>query len=291
MYKIMFTINSVSGNMKENNDILFVLVICECTVEQSTAFRTLIAPHSEAIANTFVYDNSRLSQTTSYKVAEYVHDTANSGLSKAYNEACKFALSNGYKWMLIMDQDTEFPDNALEQYIMASTLGYDMIVPRHQVASELFLSPTPYRMKSSDLQKHAPTGEVDFKDCAPINSGILLTVESFIKVGGYEEAVWLDFSDICFIERYKKYYHSFYVMPKVTCIQAFSSLEQDKSKIYKRFCIYLECARNFPRTTIFDSLSLLITTLRPTLSRTVKERTMTYLKAYIKIYVLGHKRR
>lgn len=276
------------NNEKEN--ILYVLVICGCTVEKSEAFSTLIEPHVDDIGNTFVYDNSPQIQNTKYKVAAYVHDTNNSGLGKAYNEACKFAVEHGYKWLLLMDQDTIFPDGSLAYYkAAAASIQTDMIVPRHKVKNDMYVSPTPYRMKTSNLHKQSPTGFVYFKDCAPINSGMMLTVDSFRKAGGYEESVWLDFSDICFIEKYKNHYKSFYVMPEVTCLQSFSGLDYDPVKIYKRFCIYLECARNFPKTTMSDAISLLITTLRPTLSRTFKEHTMKYIKAYWSIYVSGKK--
>ena len=47
---------------------------------------------------------------------------------------------------------------------------------------------------------------------------------------------------------------------------------------------YLECARNFPRHSFADSIILAIATLRPTLSRTIKERTLRYIKAFFEIY-------
>lgn len=273
--------------MKENNKILYVLVIFGCTVEQSRSFQTLIAHHKDEVCNTFIYDNSPIVQTTGYKVAAYVHDISNSGLGKAYNEACNFAIANGYEWLLLLDQDTNFPYNALQYYKKAISVKSEMIVPRHKVSNGFYLSPTPYKMKTSKLQIQAPVGLVNFKDYAPINSGMMVTAKSFMKVGGYDETVWLDMSDICFIEKYKKYYSSFYVMPEVICQQAFSGFDVNPQKIFKRFCIYLECSRNFPRSTFVDTLSLLITTLRPTLSRTLKERSLRYLNAYFCIYVLG----
>ncbi len=275
---------------KENKDILYVLVIYGCRVEDSEAFRTLIAPYSGEIRNTFVYDNSRQVQATEYNVAEYIHDTGNGGLGKAYNEAGRFASRNGYKWMLLLDQDTRFPKGALSCYKKAAAVApAQMVVPRHKVSNGKYLSPTPYFMKSSDLCDQAPAGLVRFKECAPINSGMMLTVESFNKAGGYDERVWLDFSDICFVEKYKKHYAFFYVMPEVTCVQSYSGLDDNSTNIYKRFCIYLECARNYPKHLLADHISLLITTLRPTVSRTIKEHTLKYAKAYFNIYVLAKK--
>lgn len=265
--------------------ILFVLVIYGCRVEDSLSYKTLIQGSEEI--NLFVYDNSPILQCTNLQVAEYVHDTSNGGLGKAYNAACRYAFANGYKWLLLLDQDTIFPKEALLAYrrALALNLGVDMIVPRLQVEDGRYMSPTHYFMKTSKLQREVPVGRVRLTDVSPVNSGMLVTVDSFRRVGGYEDDVWLDFSDICFIEKYKRKYSDFYILPDVVCTQAFSGLECDKEKIYKRFCIYLECARNFPRKSFIDSVELFLTTLRPTLSRTIKERTLRYLKAYVLIYL------
>lgn len=268
--------------------ILFVLVVYNCKIEESLSFKTLVKGGEEA--NLFVYDNSPIIQNTDLHVAEYVHDTCNGGLGKAYNAACRFALENGYEWLLLLDQDTIFPKKALESYRRALEIRPDinMIVPRLKVADGRYMSPTHYFMKTSKLQREVPVGCVRFTEVYPINSGMLVNVDSFRSVGGYEETVWLDFSDICFIEKYKCKYSEFYILPDVVCTQAFSGLERDKDKVYRRFCIYLECACNFPRKSFIDSVELFLTTLRPTLSRTIKEKTLRYLKAYVLIY-LKHK--
>ena len=273
--------------INNRGEILFVIVICGCKIEESITFKTLI--DREHIHDVFVYDNTATTQYTDLQIAEYVHDTSNGGLGKAYNTACKYAVKNDYKWMMLLDQDTYFPKGALSEYTKAikSVRSINMIVPQHKIQNGKFMSPTHYFMKTSKLQDKVPTGYVHFNDASPINSGMLISVESFIKAGGYEESVWLDFSDICFIEKYKKIYDQFYVLPQVVCAQTFSSIETDKKKIYKRFRIYLECARNFPCDTILDRISLNITTLRPTLSRTINERSFRYINAYWNIYILG----
>lgn len=276
-------------NIENHKDILFVLVIYGCKVEDSQSFNTLIAQDNDAIRNLFVYDNSPIIQDTTLPVANYIHDTSNRGLGIAYNTACEYAKQHGYKWLLLLDQDTIFPNGALASYRNAMALGVNMIVPRHKTINGKFVSPTPYKMKTSDLQDTSPTGIVRFSEVSPINSGILVSIEAFLRSGGYEEKVWLDFSDICFIEKFKKYYPTYYILPDIICTQTFSAIETDKKKIYKRYCIYLECARNFPKKSVIDYLTMTITTLRPTLSRTIKEKTLLYIKTYLGIYILGKK--
>ncbi|MCF0194137.1 MAG: hypothetical protein HUK00_03020 [Bacteroidaceae bacterium] len=167
------------------------------------------------------------------------------------------------------------------------TAPIELVVPRHRVATGEFLSPTPVRMMTSHLQPDAPTGIVPFRDAEPINSGMMLTVSSFLRVGGYDEAVWLDFSDRCFIERYRQVYDHFLVLPDVVCTQTFSALDTDPDRILARFRIFLDCARHYPTPSLRSRLAMLITTLRPTLSRTLHSRSLSFLRAFLQIYVFG----
>lgn len=264
--------------------ILYILVIYGCEATEAEAMQTLFAGHEEQLRHLFVYDNSPSPHTPPEGVAQYVHDPSNGGLGRAYNTACRFAESNGYEWLMLLDQDTTFPPDAIEKYqdAIATHAETDMIAPRHMVAGGKYLSPTHYRMKASNLQDSAPTGTVAFTKACPINSGLLVSVKSFIKAGGYDEPVWLDFSDIRFIEKYRKHYSSFYVVPDLICRQNYSGLDKDPEKVFRRFCIYLQCAAAYPRDSWTDTLALTLTTLRPTLSYTLRQRTLRYLKAYLR---------
>lgn len=276
---------------RQNNDsILFVLVIYGCKAEESTALKTLIGLNGADVEHVFVYDNSPTPQTTSLQVAHYISDTHNGGLGKAYNTAFRYAKAQGYGWLLLLDQDTTFPPNALQAYRSAlqSNRDVQLIAPRHKVNSSMFMSPTRYRRKTSKLQAQSPTGIVSFDEASPINSGILVSVSSFEAAGGYVEQVWLDFSDICFVERYKKIYSHYYVLPDVVCLQEFSALETDEQKVFSRFRIYLECALAYPCTSQKDRLELTYTVLRQSLSKALRRRSLKYLTAFMSIYMSGH---
>ena len=273
---------------KDTDRILFVLVLYGCRLEESASYTSLLAGLTDEHSNIFVYDNSPEPQQITISVGAYISNTGNGGLGLAYNEACRYAEANGYYWLLLLDQDTTFPPCALSSYRHAADRHpeVEMIVPRHRISDGRYLSPTRYRMKTSSLQDSAPTGYVTFREAAPINSGIMVSVRSFTKAGGYDEQVFLDFSDIRFIEKYRRHYSSFYVMPDVVCIQQFSGTEQQSDKVFRRFKIYLKCAANYPKESLSDALALTVTTLRPTLSSTLRERTLRYVKAWWKIYLM-----
>ena len=269
------------------NHILFVVVIYNIPLTESKSYLTLLEQDGVSQADIFVFDNSPYQQKATLTVGKYVSDPSNGGLSKAYNCAAEYAQSHGYKWLLILDQDTTFPANALCAYqkAMAEHPDVEMIVPQHRISTGQYMSPTKYCMKTSHLQDTVPTGMVSFKDAAPINSGMLVSVASFVKAGGYDEQVWLDFSDIRFIEKYQRHYTHFYVMPDVVCTQNFSATDTDPERIFKRFRIYLSCAANYPKDSFADALAMFITTLRPTLSRTLKTRSMCFLQSWWNIYI------
>lgn len=263
-------------------------MLYKCTVEDCKTFSTLLADLPEEHINLFVYDNSPNRQTTSIAVGRYIHDTANGGIGKAYNSACEYAKENHYKWMMLLDQDTEFPEGALAKYSKAVVDHPDlqMFAPRHKMNTGEYMSPTHYRHKTSRPQKFTLKGITEFSKACPVNSGILLTVSSFVKAGGYDETVWLDFSDIRFIEKYKKHFDRFYIIEDLVCLQNFSATEKDPERIIKRHQIYLECAANYPCDTLSDSIAITYTTFRKSLSQTYRTRRLKFLTDYWNIFLM-----
>ncbi len=75
---------------------------------------------------------------------------------------------------------------------------------------------------------------------------MLVKLEAFHEVGGYNEKVKLDFSDFQFIERFRKVYKTFYVID-IICEQDFSDDEISLPTQAKRFRYYCEGARNIEK--------------------------------------------
>ena len=116
--------------------ILYILVIYGSDAAEAEAMRTLFAGHDERLQHLFIYDNSPSPHTPPQGVAQYVHDPSNGGLGRAYNTACRYAEAEGYEWLLLLDQDTTFPPDAIDKYesAIATHPETDMIAPRHMVA-------------------------------------------------------------------------------------------------------------------------------------------------------------
>ena len=265
-----------------NGKILFVIVLYKSIYYRTNTYISFL----KDIKNLYIYDNSPSSQNISGDNIVYIHDPNNSGLSVAYNNAAKYAQQNGYKWVLLLDQDTTFEDKAIEKYLEAIEQNPDikLFAPKHKIESGLYISPTKYHCKFSHPTKSVKTGITLFSEACPINSGMLIDVDAYWKVGGYDNEVILDFSDIRFIEKFRKYYDTFYIIDS-TCIQNFSVNETDKDKLLNRFVVFCKCAKVCHRNNIVDSVQYFIVTLKRCVSLTLQTKSFSFIKTYIKSYL------
>lgn len=266
-----------------NMKILYVIVLYKCPLIQSKSYLSLLK--NREWDTLYIYDNSPSCQDIELENVIYVHDANNRGLSYAYNQAARYAEENHFKWMLILDQDTSFADDALSKYIRAIKEYPSVLLfaPKHKISNGKFLSPTPYHHKTSKLQNSVPTGIVHLLPYAPINSGMLINVGLFWKAGGYDEAVWLDFSDIRFIEKIRKFIDVFYVIDTV-CVQDFSVEEIDVPKLKNRFRIFCQCAKACKREHFFDHIDFLYVTAKRCLSLVVRNKNLSFISIYLKTY-------
>ena len=275
---------------KDPNKILFVIVLYKCKLESSITYNTLLKDNVTP-DDIFVYDNSPQKNYTDINVGKYISDTSNGGLSIAYNTAAAYAKENSYKWLMLLDQDTNFPKGALGEYIdfMKINNSIHLIAPQHCINDEWYISPTKYKNFKSHMQREVQTGIVDFKNARPINSGIMITTESFLRVGGYDNKIKLDFSDVRFFEKYAIYYQYFYVLPSIRCLQNYSGVELNKQKVLSRFEIYLSCAKAYPKKNVFVSLIFIYITFRRALELTKQYKTYKALFTYLSSYIINNK--
>ncbi len=184
-----------------NKSILDIDIISECLLNSSDV-------------ELIIYDNSTnssivASNKSNHKQLIYFHDETNPGVSQAYNHSFEYALSTNKISVLILDQDTSFCLSNLDDYINAFNKYGDMFIYAPIVCdrnkSKIY---SPATLKnfvghSSHYKKfHLPQLQ-DLNNISVINSGLLIPVNIFKKIGGYNPNIKLDFSDIYFIEKYK----------------------------------------------------------------------------------------
>lgn len=273
--------------MRLSNSILFVLVLYNCKLEDSKSYQTLLK--GDKNLSIFVYDNSPQSQRITLPNVIYVNNPSNPGLGIAYNTAAKYAKQNEFEWILILDQDTTFENDALSKYIEAIIKypSISLFAPIHKISNGKYISPTKYFHRTSKPADSVPKGIVPLLPYAPINSGMLIRIDTFWQAGGYEDSVWLDFSDIQFIEKIKKIIDYFYVID-TTCIQDFSVLNSDIESQKHRFSIFCQCAKACKRKSIKDHIDYLYVTAKRCISLVIKNKNLSFISIYLNNYFKDH---
>lgn len=216
--------------------ILYVLVLYHCDFSNSKTYKTF-RPETKHL---LVFDNSEQSQNIKNVApdASYIHNEVNVGLGACYNQAAKFAKEHGYQWLLFLDQDTDFSGVTIDDYEKAIEENPDckMIAPMVK-CGEYTMSPVNFKRHFATLSEASFYGKQKIRDISVINSGMCVSLEAFDKCGGYNEKVFLDYSDHEFVGRYKKHFEFLYVLPKVIR-QDFSAKTDSKQSSLGRFRLF-----------------------------------------------------
>ena len=123
-----------------------------------------------------------------YENIVYLQNNKNRGIAWALNRLCEHAISDGYSWILTLDQDSVCPQKMIEVY-------------RGYLEQADMLCPQIYDINAGKLQNSL--GKVEYvNEC--ITSGCLLNLESWRKVGGFDEKMFIDGVDFDFCYRMKK---------------------------------------------------------------------------------------
>ena len=265
--------------------ILPIIVIYRSPLAESIAYQTMVCRNG--IAEFVLYDNSpadyRENEGDLPEGTHYYHDVENGGLSKAYNYGAKIAGDLGYDWILLLDQDTEFPVGAYEAYLKALD-HQTMLVPNVVLANGQPFSPSRPKMGGM-VPLNLAEGEYSLQEYAAINSGCCVPLSLFIAAGGYKSDVRLDFSDYQFQRRLRKVSSQLYVLP-VTAQQDFSNDETDVQKLLNRFLLYLDGARHCEYDGIRDRIDVHLQVLKHTLALSARTRKMKFIVCYLKKYLL-----
>lgn len=242
---------------KECHNFVLVMVLYNQKVWDCNTYHTLVSSNSELPL--FIYDNSPEPQHKPVEFAKnvkYVSDISNPGLSYAYNRAADYAKEKGYPWMLILDQDTLFTPNIIDEYTQAIRQNPDIKLfapPMMLLENEKYMSPVKVRCRLAHPSKSVPNGVVSLKTYSPINSGMMINLEAFREAGGYNERVKLDFSDYQFVERFSKKQDSFYVLSSV-CRQEYSNEVQSKEQKLHRYGLFCNSLKACDKVGISDKV-------------------------------------
>jgi GT2 family glycosyltransferase len=269
------------------NSILIVVVLYRQSLEKSAAYLSLKSSTDNAGGeyDFFIYDNSPIQQSTLEKV-HYIHDSDNSGVSRAYNQAVQHAYENGFDWMLLSDQDTSYPDDILKKYanVIQNHPDIKLITPKVWTHNGFLLSPYRYIHKRGKYLQSIESGKLLMDGLSVINSGMMIKVDAFIHAGGYDEKLPLDLSDHQFIERYKQKERFFWVLD-AEILHDFSNEETNADRLYNRYCTFANAVKSCERTNIRDSIEYFMLIFRRTIKLTLRTKRTCFIKYFIADYL------
>lgn len=228
-------------------DVLAVLVLYKVKFEDCLTCKSLNnglkAFHLKL--DILVYDNTDccIEEQSDFSCFEnfnviYKSDILNPGVSQAYNFGANYAVKNGKKWLLLLDQDTIFPIESIKLYLEAILMpNQASLICPVLYAGKYVVSPCRFFLHHGSISRKIEFGVTSFDGKMILNSGLMVQCCFFTQIGGYNNSIPLDFSDFYFIQNAKKSVDSFYVLPCL-CEQNLSSFELDKNRILNRFKYY-----------------------------------------------------
>jgi len=230
------------------DDILFVIVLYETVPEACEAFKSLqSSSENETVTYTIsFYDNSKLpqpiDQSRHHHTLYYHHNTSNVGLSTSYNHACAEAIALHKTWIFILDQDSSLPTNFYSAYFQKVKLFPEEILFAPFVRDGRgILSPLKFSWARGKRIRSAKSGLCSLQRLRPINTGMMIRVDAFRHVHGFEESIALDFSDFAFVEKIKVHYENFVIVDTVIQQEFFDSTAT-KEMAADRFIFYYKGA-------------------------------------------------
>ena len=271
--------------------ILCVLVLYQQKLYDCASYNSLLKYVLCTDVQLFIYDNSpepahRQDEFESAFV-HYVSDTTNPGVSTGYNKAAIYACGNGFNKLLLLDQDSFFKSNSYVHDCVRLAKAYPAVklfAPIVVTKQALSMSPRKLICKIPVKKSFSPDCIYPLTNIGIINSGIFVDVDAYLQVGGYNENVFLDYSDYQFIDRFSVAFKNFYLINSVI-IQDFSNNQTDKIHLLHRFILFHRSLSQYECNSFFDKYCLRFIVLKRCLSLTFRCKSLCFIKSFFVKYL------
>lgn len=269
-----------TADMDQAKDLLLVVILYRKKITELTYL------HDLKDVEVLLYDNSPESQEVDPRF-HYFHDPSNSGVSKGYNKGMDLARKLGKKYVLLLDQDTVFHRTILKEYLnlkdrYGESILYAPIVTGEGKIYSPFVEKWVRNVVQSEDDFHYRE-RYDLSGRSVINSGLMIPMTIADEVGPFHEEIPLDFSDIFWIDQYKRKFKDLVLVP----VQLRHSLSGDegfhKEKELQRFRYYCNGAKVYKRSAS-DPRRVGRLVLFRTLRLVVKYKSLTPLATAWKYY-------
>jgi GT2 family glycosyltransferase len=191
------------------------------------------------------------------------------------------AASLGKKWLLLLDQDTHFPVDTIENYHAALTAfpGENCFVPQLKDRMGV-ISPFKFRLGNGFRVSSVMAGIQNFQKLHVVNSGLMISANAFRQANGYDEHFPLDFSDYAFIERIRSPHPTFVLLPLSANHQHSSSQQISMHEELKRFKHFVSAANLFKKKYHPGNLLIILRPFLRALKLSARHKTIVFVKQY-----------
>jgi hypothetical protein len=194
-------------SVKSATTVLAVLVVYERELPQVIAWPWLVAALNSKdcagfkLEHVLLYDNSwnsKVQVAADNSSCSYVHDRSNGGTAAAYQRAVDVALEKGIEWLLLVDQDTDLPqdflDAAAARFAALASERPGALVP-WVIDREEVVSPARVTLFGSfrPIRRGGAVGHIP--SLTAVASGSLLRVAALRQVLPLPRELWLDYVD------------------------------------------------------------------------------------------------
>ena len=266
--------------------ILVCCVIYNQDLFETKTYRSFL----KGLSHVYIYDNSQIVKTNTKLIPNswiYKSDPTNKGLSYAYNKVAKYAKQNGFEWLVLTDQDTLFSSQAYDIY-EKSIIEYTeekLFCPLVRMNNQHLMSPFLCRHYIGRANLNIKENmRIDISKYSIINSGMMINIDTFLSVGGYNERVFLDFSDCQFIEKLSKKIKYARIID-ILCIQSFSNLDLDNGEKLKRFELFCKSLKYYTPLKKIDNFWLFMVVLKRACSVSYSLRSLRPLVIMFNKYI------
>ena len=271
-----------------NPDLIAVIVLYKTKINESKSFICLLKSieYSKVSVDIVIYDNSPDFNLDTDIVLlnnpiRYIADGSNGGVSKAYNAAFEIAKEKNKGWLLLLDQDTEFPIETINRYFdgIKKYPEESLFVPLIlSIDNNKIISPCIFKFMRGFYAKEIFYGKNSLVGHSVINCGICISVNAFGSINGYNENIRLDFSDFEFIERFKKVVSKNVIVVELKFYHSLSAIQkQNISQEKVRFRYYLAGGRHLSKNS-FESFFIFINAFLRALKLTIIYKSFFFIK-------------
>ncbi|MEW5056825.1 MAG: glycosyltransferase [Cycloclasticus sp.] len=208
---------------KENTCAIIV------TYEPSDSVCRLLIALQDQLPSVILVDNnssegnlSKLSPFTDSSSVELHKNNENIGLGAALNQAVSLAISRGFKWVVMLDQDTSIHEDFFESLIGIYTLSegeYPLIGCNYRDISKKKNFIEPDNFKKSFIERRTV-----------ITSGTLMRLDLFISIGCFRADYFIDSIDHEYCLRARSAGFSVAISTKVLMSHTIGSTESKKCR-------------------------------------------------------------